>query len=114
MAEKCISSPGTRSGNLWLSENQNLLHFRDGHLVEQIPWSRLGRPESASVLLSDREHGGLWLGFWRGGGVLYFKDGQVRASYTSANGLGAGAVTDLRLDQDGALWVATQGGLRPG
>ena len=85
------------------------MHLREGRLVEQIPWSRLGRMESASVLLSDREPGGLWLGFWRGGGVLYFKDGQVRASYTSANGLSSGAVTDLRLDRDGALWVATQG-----
>jgi PAS domain S-box-containing protein len=100
---------GDKAGNLWLSETSNLLHIRDGRLAEQIPWSRLGRMESASVMLSDPEHGGLWLGFWRGGGVLYFKDGQVRASYTSANGLSPGAVTDLRLDQDGALWVATQG-----
>ena len=103
------SIAGDKAGNLWLSETSNLLHIREGRLVEQIPWSRLGRSESASVLLSDREHGGLWLGFWRGGGVLYFKDGQVRASYTSANGLSSGAVTDLRLDRDGALWVATQG-----
>ena len=106
---KVHSIAGDKSGNLWLSETSNLLHIRDGHLFEQIPWSRLGRTESASVLLSDREHGGLWLGFWRGGGVLYFKDGQVRASYTSANGLSSGAVTDLRRDRDGALWVATQG-----
>ena len=106
---KVHSIAGDKAGNLWLSETSNLLHIRDGRLVEQIPWSRLGRSESASVLLSDREHGGLWLGFWRGGGVLYFKDGQVRASYTSANGLSSGAVTDLRLDRDGALWVATQG-----
>ena len=106
---KVHSIAGDKSGNLWLSETSNLLHIRDGHLFEQIPWSRLGRTESASVLISDREHGGLWLGYWRGGGVLYFKDGQVRASYTSANGLSSGAVTDLRLDRDGALWVATQG-----
>jgi len=106
---KVHSIAGDKSGNLWLSETSNLLHIRDGRLVEQIPWSRLGRMESATVLLSDTERGGLWLGFWRGGGVLYFKDGQVRASYTSANGLSSGAVTDLRLDRDGALWVATQG-----
>jgi len=106
---KVHSIAGDKAGNLWLSETSNLLHIRDGRLVEQIPWSLLGRSESASVLISDREHGGLWLGYWRGGGVLYFKDGQVRASYTSANGLSSGAVTDLRLDRDGALWVATQG-----
>ena len=102
---------GDKGGNLWLSEDRSLLHLRDGRGLEQIPWSRLGHPENASVLLSAREPGGLWLGFWRGGGVSYFKDGQVRASYTAANGLGAGAVADLRLDRDGALWAATVEGL---
>ena len=42
--------------------------------------------------------------------MLYFKDGQVRASYTAADGLGKGHVPGLRLDRDGALWAATQEG----
>ena len=98
-------------GNLWLSENASLLRMRERRVVEQVPWSGMGRLESASVLLSDREHGGLWLGFWRGGGVSYFKDGRVRASYTAADGLTPNAVSDLQLDYTGALWVATQDGL---
>ena len=102
---------GDTAGNLWLSEDQGLLHFVEGHLVEQIPWSELGRRENASVLLSDREHGGVWLGFWLGGGVSYFKDRQLRLSYTVANGLAEGHVPDLRFDRDGALWAATEGGL---
>ena len=102
---------GDTAGNLWLSEDQGLLHFVEGHLVEQIPWSELGRRENASVLLSDQEHGGVWLGFWLGGGVSYFKDRQLRVSYTVANGLGEGHVPDLRFDRDGALWAATEGGL---
>jgi signal transduction histidine kinase/ligand-binding sensor domain-containing protein len=102
---------GDTAGNLWLSEDQGLLHFVEGHLVEQIPWSELGRRENASMLLSDREHGGVWLGFWLGGGVLYFKDRQLRVSYAVANGLGEGHVPDLRFDRDGALWAATEGGL---
>ena len=102
---------GDTAGNLWLSEDQGLLNFVEGHLVEQIPWSELGRRENASVLLSDREHGGVWLGFWLGGGVSYFKDRQLRVSYTVANGLGEGHVPDLRFDRDGALWAATEGGL---
>src|SRR5208283_4226644 len=67
--------------------------------------------QSAQVLLSAAKPGGVWLGFWDEGGVLYFEDGQVRASYTAASGLGEGRVADLRLDRDGTLWVATQGGL---
>ena len=41
--------------------------------------------------------GGLWLGFFEGG-IAYFSDGQVRASYSAADGLGEGHVSDLRLD----------------
>jgi hypothetical protein len=55
--------------------------------------------------------GGLWLGFFARGGVAYFKDGQVRASYTSADGLGEGRVNAFQLDRDGTLWAATEGGL---
>src|SRR5258707_461544 len=60
--------------------------------------------------IADPKHGGLWLGFFQGG-VAYFKDGRVRASYGTADGLGEGYVKDLRLDPDGTLWAATQGGL---
>ncbi|HVO62534.1 MAG TPA: two-component regulator propeller domain-containing protein [Terriglobales bacterium] len=102
---------GDKEGSLWASQNEGLLHLREGRLLERIPWSKVGGFESASVLLSSSEPGGLWLGFWRGGGVYYFRDGELRASYTAENGLGDGAVVDLRLDRDGALWAATGGGL---
>ena len=38
---------GDKAGNLWLSENQSLLHLLDGRLVEQIPWSELGRRQQS-------------------------------------------------------------------
>ena len=103
---------GDKAGNLWLSEHQKFLHLKEGRLVDQIPWSELGRRQSAEVLLSDREPGGVWLGFWVKGGLAYFKDRRLGASYTPADGLGEGAVADLQLDRDGALWAATEvGGL---
>jgi signal transduction histidine kinase len=43
--------------------------------------------------------------------VVYFKNGDVRASYKSADGLGEGRVNDFRLGRDGTLWAATEGGL---
>ena len=100
---------GDKAGNLWLSEDHGLWHLRERRLVEQIPWSELGRHEYASVIVADREQGGLWLGFWDGG-VSYFKDRQLRASYTAGNGLAEGKVAGLQLDRDSALWVATEGG----
>jgi signal transduction histidine kinase/ligand-binding sensor domain-containing protein len=101
---------GDSAGNLWLSEHRSLLHLLDGRLVEQIPWSALGRQQSAELLLSDRQQGGLWLGFWVGGGLAYFKDGRFRVRYTAADGLGAGNIPGLQLDPDGTLWAATQKG----
>ena len=42
------------------------------------------------------------------GGVLYFKDGQVRSSYTTADGLGKGHVAGFDSIAMGALWAATR------
>jgi signal transduction histidine kinase len=53
---------------------------------------------------------GLWLGFAESG-IAYLKEGQVRASYAGAEGLGKGRVGDLQFDRQGALWAATEGGL---
>jgi len=104
------SITGDAAGNLWLSGQQSLMHLRGGRLLERIPWAAFGHHQSVSVLLSDSQRGGLWLGFWQGGGVSYFKDGRVLASYTAADGLSGGEVTDLRL-ANGALWVATMEGV---
>jgi len=104
------SITGDKAGNLWISEHENLIHLQNARLVEKIPWPKLGHRESAEVLLSGGEQGGVWLGFWSGGGVEYFKDGKVNATYTAADGLGEGHVADLEFDRDGALWAATQDG----
>ena len=95
-AKKCIPSRGTRQATSGFQGIEGLSHLRDGHLVEHFPWSALGHHEQAKVVLFDRERGGLWLAFWADGGVLYFKDGQVRASYTPANGPGKRHVSGLR------------------
>ena len=105
---KVYSITGDKAGDLWLSGDRGLSHMLDGHLVEHFPWSALGRRERAKVVISDQ--GGVWISFLRDGGVSYFKDRQVRASYTAANGLGKGNVPGLQLDRDGALWAATEEG----
>ena len=101
---------GDEAGNIWISEHENLLHLLNWRLIEKIPWPELGHRESAEVLLADEKQGGVWLGFWTGGGVEYFRDGKVRETYTVADGLGQGHVADLEFDRDGALWASTQDG----
>jgi signal transduction histidine kinase/ligand-binding sensor domain-containing protein len=102
------SIAGDGMGNLWLDLEQSLFHLREG-VAEQISWGRLGRTEKPWALLLDPTEGGLWLGF--GNGVAYFKDGQIRASYSQADGLGNGRVNGFQLDRDATLWAATEGGL---
>ena len=104
------SIAGDHAGNVWVAQLKSLLHLRNGRLAEDVPWSVFGREQNASAVLSDGK-GGVWLGFWSGGGVSYFKDGQVRSSYSNSEGLGGDSVGSLQLDPDGALWVATQGGV---
>jgi signal transduction histidine kinase/ligand-binding sensor domain-containing protein len=109
-SEEVYSITGDRAGNLWLSGNRGLSHLNDGRFVESFPWPALGRHQQAKVIVSDRDRGGIWLSFWNDGGVEYFKDGQVRASYSAADGLGKGHIPGLRLDRGGALWAATEDG----
>ena len=99
------------AGDLWIANlDHGLLQLSGGRLVRQIPWIGLGHKDVAMALAADPLQGGLWLGFFQGG-VAYWKDGQVRASYTDRHGLGKGAVSHLHVDTDGVLWAATEGGL---
>jgi signal transduction histidine kinase/ligand-binding sensor domain-containing protein len=99
------------AGDLWIAnQNLGLLHLLRGSEFQQIPWARLGHEDYVTAAAADPLQGGLWLGFIRGG-VAYFADDQIRASYTAANGLGDGRVHHLRFEPDGVLWAATEGGL---
>jgi signal transduction histidine kinase/streptogramin lyase len=98
------------ANNLWVSDQERgLIRLRGQRLVEMIPWAQFGG-RSARAMVADPVDGGLWLGFFQGG-VSYVKDGRVTMTYTAADGLGAGPVTDVYLDHGGALWAATANGL---
>ena len=96
---------------LWLSNEQHgLIRVpREGE-VEAIPWSRLGTGDFGLSMAVDPSQGGLWVGFVHGG-IVYWKDGHVHASYAVKDGLGKGWVRQLRFGTRGTLWAATQGGL---
>jgi signal transduction histidine kinase/ligand-binding sensor domain-containing protein len=105
------SITGDSAGNLWIAnKDRGLIHLLETGEVEQVPWIRTGHQDHAMALAVDPLQRGLWAGFYQGG-VVYFVDGQVRKSYSAADGLGEGRVNDLRFDRDGTLWAATEGGL---
>ncbi len=95
---------------LWIAnEHAGMFQVSGEKVVQQIPWSGFGHNDHVSTMAPDPK-GGVWLGFFLGG-VAYYSDGQVRASYSTAEGLTAGRVGDLQFDRDGTLWIATEGGL---
>ena len=95
-------------GTLWVSDLTSGLFGLRGDNAEVVPWPTFGG-ESARALFAGPS-GGLWLGFV-GGGVSHLENGRIQRTYTSADGLGAGDVNNIHDDRDGALWVATEGGL---
>jgi signal transduction histidine kinase/ligand-binding sensor domain-containing protein len=98
-------------GNLWIAnQNMGVFELSPRNEVRQIPWTTFGHQGPAYALNGDPSRGGLWLGFSQGG-VSYFDGDQVRTSYTTADGLAEGRVSELRFDGEGALWAATAGGL---
>lgn len=106
-----LSIAEDRAGNLWVAnESLGLFRLSPAGDVQQIPWVELGHKDHASVLAADPVKSGIWIGFFQGG-ITYFEDGRVRASYTAPDGLGTGRVGRIRFDPDGTLWVATEGGL---
>ncbi len=118
-----VRVPGIPGGNIWsivedghrkmwISDGTvGLLSFGPGNAVQSIPWSQFGQKSfGATALLPDRSEGGVWVAFFEGG-IAYFKNGLVRASYTAADGLGGGRVSHLRYGSRGAIWPATEGGL---
>jgi len=96
-------------GNLWVAHRAlGLLRItRDGE-VKRFTWTDLGIGETWSIVF-DPSRKGLWLGSALGE-IAFFKDGKIRASH-AASGPGKRGVRDFRLDPDGTLWAATEGGL---
>jgi signal transduction histidine kinase/ligand-binding sensor domain-containing protein len=98
------------AGNLWVANQAlGLIQLLPDNRVERISWTKLGHKDFAWSLNADPQ-GGLWIGFFSSG-IEYFKDGRTQASYGNSDGLGEGPVNRFRFDQDGTVWVATQGGL---
>ena len=99
------------AGDIWMADQERgLLHLSGRKLIERIPWPSLGHKDFAISLAADPLRGGIWLGFFEGG-ISYFASGKIQKTYSSENGLGAGSVTNLQVEKDGALWAATDSGL---
>ena len=70
-----------------------------------------GTTDPPTTLLPDEGTGGAWIGHLRGRLTRITRQGQPAVSYTTADGLGAGRIVDLRRGSDSSLWISTEGGL---
>jgi signal transduction histidine kinase/ligand-binding sensor domain-containing protein len=99
-------------GNIWIA-NQRLGLFcvSSSNKVQQYPSATFRHNEDdAAATLAPYSPGGIWIGLYKGG-LVWFREGHVAASYTTADGLGKGRINDLRVDKAGVLWAATENGL---
>jgi signal transduction histidine kinase len=102
---------GDSAGNMWVVNLElGLLKLSPNSQLEQIAWQALGHRDAGHPVAADPSGAGVWVGFFKGG-LVYFRDGRVLASYSAVEGLAPGGVNALRFEADGALWVATDGGL---
>ena len=96
--------------SLWIAnEHAGLFQVVGDKVAQEIPWSKLGHEDHVSAMAADPK-GGLWLGFFLGG-LAYYSDGQIRTSYSTADGLTSGRIGEIQLEQDGTLWIATEAGV---
>jgi len=97
-------------GILVAHRDKGLLRLSPDLSVQPLRWTANPRHGDGWRLARDPTGDGLWLGH-HAGGVVHLVGGQVRESHSAADGLGRGAVNDVRVAADGTVWAATDGGL---
>jgi ligand-binding sensor domain-containing protein len=99
----------TTDGYLWLATAAGLVRF-DG--VRFLLWRSTGRDQPAdpvTISLCAARDGSLWIGR-ASGAVSRMRAGHLE-NYSVADGVAPGTVAAILEDQDGTIWVGTQGGL---
>jgi signal transduction histidine kinase/ligand-binding sensor domain-containing protein len=100
-----------RQGNIWLAHRTaGVLRVSADLKVEPVKWQSSGNREVWYRLAADPVDGGVWIGSLQGS-LIHLVDGEERGSYSTADGLGQGLLSDVRVGADGTAWIATMGGL---
>ena len=103
-------------GDLWISiistPSEAYLNRweRATNKIQSYPQSIASRQDSAPTAFRQDRAGNLWIGFYWSG-LARLRDGKFDM-FTKADGVPAGTIRDLHLDQKGRLWIAgAEGGL---
>lgn len=95
-------------GTLWNSTSEGLRSYTDGKLTlhQDISWQS---GQVGNCLFEDSRKN-LWFGNPEFG-VIVWNGSKIIARYTKENGLVDNAVTFIKETRDGAIWLATRGGI---
>lgn len=96
-----------RSGRLLIGTRWGLSIYDQGDFYNfdetELPYRKV------RAVLDPRQEEGFWLGTY-GEGILHYKNGEFR-QYTEEDGLANNTVMALEETPDGAIWIATYGGV---
>lgn len=96
-----ISTPSESYLNRWERATDKFYSY---------PQSIAGRQDSAPTAFQEDRAGNVWMGFYWGG-LARYRSGKFDW-FSKTDGVPAGLIRELHLDQQGRLWIAsTEGGL---
>ena len=96
-----ISTPADAYLNRWERATDKIYAY---------PQAVSGRHDSAPTAFKEDRAGNVWIGFYWGG-LARYRNGKFD-SFSKSDGVPAGMIRELHLDQQGRLWIASaEGGL---
>jgi signal transduction histidine kinase len=99
-------------GNLWIAHRtQGLLRLSpDAKIAARWPWIEFGRDVPGKAIAVDPRDASIWVGFFEGG-IARVVDGRVRVPKAVNERLPKRRVSQIEVEPDGSLWLATEQGL---
>ncbi|MCK5363727.1 MAG: hypothetical protein KAR22_12195, partial [Gammaproteobacteria bacterium] len=105
LADPALVIHADTHGTVWVGTENGLYHFEDGVFV---PFGENHLSLPIVGILHARD-GAVWVGV-RENGARRLKDGQV-TDFTKSSGLASNRVQALYEDDDGTIWIGSEGGI---
>lgn len=114
-ASASFARDASDDNNYWIGTANGLVHFnRKTGMFREYPLPGTAEKDAIRVLKED-ESKGIWIGTQNNGLIYHNADKKIFRTFTqdlyNLNGLHSNSISDLKFDDYGNLWVATNRGL---